>query len=124
MRGKRLIRGHVLAKFWPSSYICCFDKIFCKKWITFQRFFIAPFSQLLKCGNGATYFFCQLKGSSKTSTYHSFISILIFPTQKQKSNFLVKLNHQTKPHRSQKLQNKSAFNKIQKLPKITKHCNC
>ena len=123
MRGKRFIRGHILAKFWPSSYICCFDKIY-KQWITFQRFFIAPFSQFIKYGNGVTYFFCQLQGSSKTSTYPSFISTLIFPTQKQKSNFLVKLNHQTKPHRSKKLQNKKAFNKIQKLPKIIKYCNC
>ena len=122
MRGKNFNRRHVLARL--SSYICCFDKIFCKQRITFQRFFITPFSQFLKCGDRVTYFFCQLKNSSKTSTYFSFISALIFPTQKEKSNFLAKLNHQTKPRRSQNLRNNRTFNKIQNLPKITKHCNC
>ena len=96
MKGKKFIRGHALAKFWPSSYICCVDKVFCKQRITFQRLFITPFSQFRKCGNGVTFFFCQPKGFSNTSTYLSFISTHILPTQKQlKLNFLVKINDQT-----------------------------
>ena len=118
MKGKKFIRGHALAKFWLSSCICCFDKIFCKQRITFQKFFITPFSQFLKCENGVTYFFCQLKGSSKTSTYPSFISTLTFPTQKRKENYLVKLHHQTKPHRSQKLQKNEFSTKYKSFPKL------
>ena len=74
MKGKKFIRGHVLAKFWPSSYICCVDKVFCKQRITFQRLFIAPFSQFRKCGNGVTFFSVKPRVlQTHLPTFHSYL---------------------------------------------------
>ena len=73
-----------------------------------------------------TYLFFQLKGSSTTSTYLSLTFTNIFPTPKQqKSNFLIKLNHQVTNQTPSfsKLLNKRTFNKIQTLSEITVHCN-
>ena len=75
---------------------------------------------------GVTYLFFQLKGSSTTSTHLSLTFTNIFPTPKQqKSNFLIKLNHQATNQTPSfsKLLNKRTFNKIQTLPEITMHCN-
>ena len=75
---------------------------------------------------GVTYLFFQLKGSSTTSTHLSLTFTNIFPTPKQqKSNFLIKLNHQATNQTPSfsKLLNKRTFNKIQTLPEITMYCN-
>ena len=75
---------------------------------------------------GVTYLFFQLKGSSTTYTHLSLTFTNIFPTpEQQKSNFLIKLNHQATNQTPSfsKLLNKRTFNKMQTLPKITMHCN-
>ena len=70
-------------------YICCFDKIFYKQRIIFQRFSITSFSQFLKCGNGVNYFSVNSRVLQKQlPIFHSYLhtSTHIVITESQTTN--------------------------------------